>query len=159
MVVSKSIALMSMLVGAVLVGCKYGGDTFPFAKPIDGVLVSADARLEDAGSLRAAPDESLTERELSKAPAIGEKENLRFAPVSPDAVKLLSGRDRLNDYLVLGVVTAGDTGGIGAEPERTARKLRVVAALVGADAVIDVHALSGSALQGLAVRKRDRSQP
>ena len=100
-----------------------------------------------------APDETLVREVLGTN--LGHAEDLRYPPTASDHVALLAGRDQLDDCIVLGTVVASYSEGIGEGPHLT-YDLKRAAALLGADAVLDVSACNANCLIGIAVRKRDK---
>jgi hypothetical protein len=137
---------------ACLVGCK--GSGLPFLKVSNYASVAPDARLDGVGRVTPAPDDEFVAQQTHTFRALNNPADLRFPPTRPVDVLLLAGRDRLDAYVVLGVVSAGDNGGIGSDPRTYGDNLRRLAALLGADVVLDVHVEGG--LAGLAARRRDR---
>ena len=145
-------AIAALAVG--LVGCKFAPGGGVFAVPQNWIDVSPDARQEGAGKPTPEPNEVVARDELRVQHSIGNGGDIRFARTAPEGVALLVGRDRLDDCTVLGIVHAGDSGGIGSSSETAADDLRRAAALIGADAIVDVHASSNHSLVGIAVRMR-----
>jgi hypothetical protein len=145
-----------LALAACLVGCKYAPGGGVFTVPENWVDVSPDARQEGAGKPTSPPVDELAREALRTMDPVHHPENLRFSPTQPESIRLLVGRDHLDDYTVLGMVHAGDSGGIGSSSDDTARDLRRAAGLVGADAILDVHRVGWAHdLVGIAARRRE----
>jgi hypothetical protein len=141
-----------------LVGCKFAPGGGVFAVPQNWVDVSPDARQEGAGKPTSPPEDELSREMLRTFEPIHNPQNLRFSPTRPEDIRLLVGRDHLDDYVVLGIVHAGDSGGIGSSADDTVRDLRRAAALVGAAVILDVQRVAWTHnLVGIAARKREDS--
>ncbi len=143
-----------LLTAAGVAGCRI--DRAIFATAADYASASPDARLDGIGHPVAGPQAESTvgSRAPGGPPAIVNPDDRRFEPTPAAAVLLLPGRDRLDDYVVLGAVSSGDTGGVGTRPDLTAESLRLAAAALGADAILDVRATGSNHLEGLAARRR-----
>jgi hypothetical protein len=131
--------------------CVACGNSFQPARAVETVFVTDDALAAHVGGPRP-PPESYEDEERIVTVLDGAK--TRFAPSDPAVVKLVAGADDEDAYVVLGKVFGGEAGSLGASPPY-ADALRRAAALIGADAVLDVH-VDGWGLSGIAARLKSK---
>jgi hypothetical protein len=132
-----------------LFACVACGNALAPTRAAESAYVTDDALQARVGGPKPVPDSYETE---DRVVSVVEPSKVRFAPTDPLAVKLIVGVDDEEAFIVLGIVSGGETGGLGDAPSYVAA-LKRAAAAIGADAVLDVH-VEGPTLTGLAARRK-----